>query len=144
MRSRFVVRFAVKASVLVILLPCMKGHTWMTNLLTVLSVESGFFAAVTSTSICVHTPEKSRSHVQCGKSFVCRCDHKIHIRMHSGEKQFACTECGKSFLRSTELKIHMRLHTGEKPYSCQDCGKRFIRSNQLKRHKKTHMIVKPF
>lgn len=80
----------------------------------------------------------------CSRSYVRRCELKLHEKHHCEERNFICQYCDKSFKRQAHLDCHILSHTGEKKFVCKHCGKSFKAKRTLIGHEMKHSGNQPF
>ena len=80
----------------------------------------------------------------CGKHFVSRVGHKLHVAMHKGQYPYHCQHCGQGFSSTTNLKGHLVRHTGVKAFVCPICPEKFKYRYMVKTHmEKVHATSEP-
>ena len=80
----------------------------------------------------------------CGKRFVSRVGHKLHVAMHKGQYPYHCQHCGQGFSSTTNLKGHLVRHTGVKAFACPICPETFKYRYMVKTHmEKVHTTSDP-
>uniref|UniRef100_A0A8C6V9Z8 C2H2-type domain-containing protein n=1 Tax=Naja naja TaxID=35670 RepID=A0A8C6V9Z8_NAJNA len=58
------------------------------------------------------------------------------------ERSLKCMECGKTFVHRCNLISKKKSHKVEKPYKCMVCGDSFIHNGHLTSHKRIHAFEK--
>ncbi|NXJ86750.1 XFIN protein, partial [Trogon melanurus] len=76
---------------------------------------------------------------RCDRRFSWRESLLIHRRSHhTPERSHTCADCGRTFSRRANLRTHRHVHTGERPFACALCDRTFCNKANLVTHQRLH------